>query len=167
MGKLSNTAIASMFALFLVSMLASAFYTASEDATKEEFEDYGVYENRSDLNVDDLDYNNSQSTVSNLQLASEAMANKIADAQTRLNSNDITEQLLGAFGILSALTIDVIFLMLAMVLDGINFVSGIATNLGNLESPWDKFAVLGGFGVAIYMVYMMFKIASAVLKWDV
>jgi len=167
MGNISSGALASMFALFLITMFAGAMYTASDDATKKDFVGYGEYRNLSELNEGDIPGTNSQNTVTNMQRQSEAIANKIGEAQTQLNSNDITEQLLGAFGIISALTIDVLALLLAVMLDGVNFISGIASNLGNLESPWDKFAVLGGFGVALFMAWFGFKLVSAILKWDV
>lgn len=166
MGKLLSAAMAGMFAFFLVTMMAASFYNASDDTTKENFTLYRQYEGWSDLD-DNLSVDNTNSTVSNMQLQAEVIANKITDAQVQLSSNDITQQLLGAFGIISALTIDIVFLLLFVMLDGVNFIGGIAFNLSALPTPWNYFAVFGGFGIALFIVYTVLKIAAAILKWDI
>lgn len=166
MGTVLNTALAAMFGFFIIAMFAGALYDASSDASKTEFSQYGVYKNWSNLSEDELEYANTENSVSNMQIAAEAIANKIAEAQQQLNSDDITQQLLGAFGILSALSIDVLFLMLAVMMDGLNFVMGTSTNLSHLEPPFNYFANLAAFGMALFIVFISFKIAASVLKWD-
>lgn len=166
MGKVLDTAIALMFGFFLVTIFGTALYTMSDDVTKAQFENYQEFEDFDELNEENLSYANTENSVSNMQLQAEVIANKIADAQSQLSSNNAYDVIMGAFGVASALTIDVLFLMLAIMMDGVNFISGIASNLAGLESPWNYFANLAGLGVALFVVFIVFKTISAHFKWD-
>lgn len=166
MGKLLSLGLSAMFAFFLISMLAAAFYDASPDDTKQNFTLYQEKKNWSELDAN-LTMDNSEDVVSNMQLQSEVIANKIGEAQTQLSSGDITQQLLGAFGILSALSIDVLFLLLFIMLDGVNFIGGIGANISLLPTPFNMFGILVGFAISIFIVYAVGKIAAAVLKVDI
>ena len=167
MGEILNAAMAGMFTFFVISLLAGAIYVGSTDPDKYEMTPYREYQNWSTLGEDNLTYSNTNNTVSNMQLQAEIIANKIADAQTQLSSGDITQQLLGAFGIISALTIDILFLLLAVMMDGVNLVGGIAYYMSALEAPWNMFAILGSLAIALFVVYMVFRLAAAIFKWDV
>lgn len=166
MGKLTSIAIGVMMTFFLVGMMATSMYQASNDETKRNFTLYQEYQNLSELNEQNLSYANTNNSVSNMQLAAETIANKIAEAQEDINSDDPISQVLGAFGLLSALTIDVLFLLLAILMDGVNFVAGVAFNITLLPTPWNEFGKLIGVVVGMFVVYTVFKIASAVVKVD-
>jgi len=159
MGKITSIAIGMMVVFAMVGMMATAMYDASPDATKTSFQTYKNTRNFSELGEDNL--TNTNSSVSNMQKTAEVMGNKMADAQRALNSDNPVDQVLGAFGLLSAVTIDVIFLLLAVLLDGINFIGGIILNVNALPTPWNMFGTLGVLGLALFVVFTVFKIAEA------
>lgn len=161
MGKVTSLALGVMVVFALIGMMASAIYNASPDVNKTTFQKYEQYKNFSQLNEENLSTPNTNDSVSNMQRTAEMMANKMADAQRSLNSNNPVDQVLGAFGLLSAVTIDVMFLLLAVLLDGVNFVGGIMLNVSALPTPWNMFGTLSILGMAMFIVYTVFKIAEA------
>lgn len=167
MGKISQIAIGMMVVFALIGMMATAMYNASPDVNKTQFQTYEEYQNFSELNEENLSLTNSNNSVSNMQRTAEAMANKIADAQRGLSSDNPMDQVLGAFGLLSAITIDVIFLLLAVLLDGVNFIGGIILNVNMLPTPWNMFGTLGILGIAMFIVYTVFKIGTALTGRDI
>lgn len=167
MGKLTSIALGIMVAFSLVALMASAMYTASTDANKTAFSTYAQYNNFSELNAQNMSYANTNNSVSNMQLAAENIAEKIAGASRDLNSDNPVDKIVGAFGLISALTIDVVVLLLAILMDGVNFIGGIIANIGSLPTPWREFGTLSGLGVGMFIVYTVFKIASAALKVDI
>ena len=168
MGKLTYTALAFMFAFFLTTTFLNAMYEASTDATKRNFEGYSEQYNRSKLgNSSNMSLPNTDSSVSNMQLAAQAMATKIGNSYLAWQSENIEDKLMGAFGLLSAMTLDVGGLLLAILVDGFNFISGIALNLSALPPEFSGFAALGAFGVALFVVYVVFRIASVVIGREI
>lgn len=167
MGKVTSIAIGMMIVFTMVGMMATAMFNASPDTSKSDFDTYEQYQNFSELNEDNLTVSNTENSVSNMQRTAEAMANKMADAQRALNSDNPVEQVLGAFGLLSAVTIDVIFLLLAVLIDGVNFIGGIILNVNMLPTPWNMFGALGVLGIALFIVYTVFKIAGALTGRDI
>ncbi len=159
MGKVLAIALGMMVVFAMVGMMATAMYDASPDTSKTTFQTYKNTKNFSELGEENLTNNNDPR--SNMQKTAEVMANKMADAQRALNSDNPVDQILGAFGILSAVTIDVIFLLLAVLMDGINFIGGIILNVSALPTPWNMFGALGVLGIALFMVFTVFKIAEA------
>lgn len=167
MGKVTSIAIGMMVVFALVGLMSSAMFNASSDTNKKEFDTYEQYKNFSELNEDNLSVSNTEDSVSNMQRTAEAMANKIAQAQRDLKSDNPVNQVLGAFGLLSAITIDVIFLLLAVLLDGVNFIGGVILNVSELPTPWNMFGSLGVLGIAIFIVYTVFKIGAALTGRDI
>lgn len=150
----------------LVLMLSAASFRASPDTNKTQFQIYSNAKNLSSIDDENLTYNNTGNPVSNMESISLNMLQKIVEAQKDLNSDNPVDQVLGAFGLASALSIDLVFLFIAVPLDAFNFVAGILLNIASLDSPWREFGVLGGLVLALLVVYLAFKIAAMILKWD-
>jgi len=167
MAKLSNVAFALMVAFALATMIASAIYTESPDPTKTQFYTYSNAKNISGVDSVNGTMANTQNSVTNMQTASEDIAETLATATQQLSSKDVSEQILGAFGVGSALTIKVAGLLLAILLDGFNFFAGISMNVAHLPTPWNNFANITGLGLAMFVVFAVFKIAAVVLKWEI
>lgn len=175
MGSIWKVVIGIMFASFLVLTLAGGFYRASNDVNKTQFSAYsqcngtaGCFRNLSALGENNLTYTNNQNSVSNMQSISENMFQSIAAAQRNLEkTGDIGAQILGAFGLVAALTVGLFSLLIAVPLDGLNFIFGVASNITALEAPWSQFALLGGFGLSLFVAYMAFKFVAMIMKWDI
>lgn len=166
MGKITQTAIAIMVSFFVLGVFSNGLYTGSTDENKTAFVRYGQYESLSGIDAN-ISGANTNSSISNLQHMSNVMMQKITDAQSDLKSDNPAEQILGAFGLISALTIDVIFLLIGVLLDGANFVWGISANLSLLPPPWSYFGILASFMAALFIVFMALRIISIIFKWDV
>ena len=151
-------AMAVMFGVFIVTMFAGALYNGSTDATKVQFNTYGQYHNLSALNNGNFSYNNTNNSVSNFELIANNMVQQIADAQTQLNSQNIGDQILGAFGVISSITIGSAQLLLAVMWEGANVILGVSGMSVMLPAPWGTAVyVLGGFVVALFVVFLSIK----------
>lgn len=165
MGAVLKLVLAIMITSTLILLLGGAMYSGSTDANKTQFVAYRG-DNSSLSNMSVINGTNTNDSTSNMQRVSQGMLQKIVDSQKNLNSNDPAAQILAAFGLAAALSIDLIFLFVAVPLDGVNFVGGILFNLASLDAPWSMFGVLGALIIGIFIVYLAFKIAAMVLKWD-
>ena len=167
MGKITYTALAVMFAFFLTTAYLNAMYTASSDATKKQFTSYKEQYPRGDLDQN-LSIPNTGDSVTNMQLSAQIMSSHIASSFLSWKSQNFEDKLLGAFGLISAMTLDVGGLLLAVLVDGFDFVAGIAFNLSTTLPPeFTIFATLGAFGMALFVVYIVFRIASALTGRDI
>lgn len=164
-GPLSKIALAVMFTFFIISILATTYYDASPDTGKVAFTNHTQYRNWSELNEENFTYADNGESVSNMQLAAEAIGNTIAEAKADMDSNSITGALEAAFGLTAVLGVNILALLFAILLDGVNFIGGVALNLGSLPTPWNYFANLMGFAVALFIVYTVLSIVGAALKW--
>lgn len=168
MNKLTHVAFAVMVSFFLTTLLATAIYNESSDPTKTSFY---VYSNSQ--NLSQVDENgtliNSEDSVSNMQRAATTIAEKLGNAQRQISSQSVLDKLAGAFGVLTALTIDVVVLLLAILLDGFNFFAGIAMNFDNpyMPLPLKLFGSLIGLGLGMFVVFVVFRIVSVAMKWEV
>lgn len=164
--KLTYMAYALILTFVLVGILMGDMYSISPDTNKTQFTNYTPYRDFAQLNNQNLSFNDTNDSKSNIQLAAEAMATKLATAQAGLISGDPATKILSAFGVISAFTIDVAVLFLAVLIDGENFFAGVAGNLSTLPTPWNYFGILVGIVISLFVVFAVFKIAAMVLKWD-
>lgn len=174
MGKITQTAIALMFAVFVVGMFTTAMYSVSPDTSKQNFTTYGQYDSKT---ADLLSENNysmnttTNNTVLNFKSIGENIESSIAQAQRDFEKGDVITQLASAFGLISSLTMNVLFMMLAVVIEGLNFVWGMASNLNALPPPWNGVGLgavtLGTLGIVVMLIYVVLKLVSAYVKWDI
>jgi len=162
MGHISKMAIGVLFAVFIIGMFGAAMYKESSDATKAQFSDYSMRYDQSDIDNANLSYTNTNDSISNFELIAGNIQNKIAQAQKEVQEGGVLE----AFGLFTSLTMDIVNLMLAVIFEGVNFVAGIVLNIGELPSPWNYFGIFSAFAITLMVTWMAFKIASAIMKWD-
>jgi fumarate reductase subunit D len=164
MGQLTTIAMGVMFAFALVFIFATAIETGSNDVNKTHFVQYSQNQN---ITINGSQTGpNSQNSVSNFQKIAEGLLQKLADAQTKLSSNNPADIILGAFGVISALTIDVVLLLISIVFEGGNFIAGLALDVALLPTPWNMLGSLFGLATAAFVVYATFKVVSPIVKWD-
>jgi len=164
MGKLTYTAMALIFAFFLTTVFLNAMYTASSDATKKQFVAY-----KSSDEVSQIDANiTTEDSVNNMKTSAEILASDMANKVDEWQSQSFTDKLLGAFGLIATVTLDVGGLILAVFVDGFNFIAGVSDNLAtSLPAEFFIFGRLGTFGLALFAVYAVFRVASAIIGRDI
>lgn len=167
MGALSRTAIAVILAFFIVGMFSGALYDSSPDPDKEEFSGYSQKRDKSEMDFQNVSAQNTENPESNFEEISNNILQSINNARRDLlESGDIGTQILGAFGLATSLVINVLHLMILVIFETVNFVTGIGTNIYNLDPTWMPLMSVATVGVVITLVYLTFKLASAHIKQD-
>lgn len=165
---LTRAALAIMFVAFVLGIFSTSIYDASPDPTKTQFHLYSEVGNKSSLQTGNLSYTNTNNSVSNLQLISNNIMQAISNSQRDLQSTDAFTQLTAAFGLTSTVILNILVLILGVVLEGINLVAGIGANIVNIPPPWGNVAaMIIPFALAIIIVYLVFRLVSAFVRWDV
>lgn len=171
MGRVTQTVLALLFAFTLVGLFMGSLMDASTDPQKQEFSRYkeDSPQIKSFLDAGNVTYNNTDNTVSNIQLISLNIQQEIATAQRSFQeSTGPLEQITSAFGLLSSLTMEILFLFLAIIAEGANFVAGIGSNISLLPAPWNGvLAIFVGLGTAAMIVYLVLRVVAIYTKTDV
>lgn len=173
-GGISNTAIGLIMALAFGVMFMTAINSSSSDPDKATFQPYtqqkdtlGIL-NASGCGSGSFGISqNTNDTASTLTLIGSCMANEIAQSQTDSQQQSPADQLLAAFGLVSSLVLKTIFLVLAVFLEGLNFIFGIFTMVNLLPYPWSIFGNLIGVAVAIFVIITILRIVSVHAKWEI
>jgi hypothetical protein len=174
MGKISNMALGIMVAFFLVGLLNNAIYDSAPDSVtidglqynKSTLVRYDVYKNKSLLGETNLSYEDTKDSVSNLVLLSETLGNDLTEAQTNLDSQNLDDKLAGAFGIISTVTIGLLKLLIAIVLEASNFFFGLSSNIQSFPQEWRYLSGIFSLIGSLVFVYLILKLISAQMKWD-
>lgn len=159
MAKLLALTLALVFTFMLVGLFSSSIYEASNDQNKTAFISYSEAK---PYQAGNNTYANSGKVTSNLQLAAESMSQQIDVAIADFQSDDIGTKLAGAFGIISTITINTAKILILIVTDGFNFITGINKNLTELPAPWKYIAIIGNLAIALIAIYGIFKLVSYV-----
>ncbi len=158
MGELTQTALAIIFASVLVGIFAVSLYNSSTDVNKVPFNTYQQAKNLSTINNGNFTYSDTNNTESNFLLIAENMQQTLAQATQQANSGNPADVILGAFGVLSALTIGMGQILLGIFIQGWNFLYGLNANLSLLPAPWYALGVTAfTLAFVLFAVYITFK----------
>jgi Co/Zn/Cd efflux system component len=166
MGKMTAIAFALILTFSLSGIMMVSVFTGSPDPNKTQFVNYTPYKNFSQLNNENLTYPDTNDPKSNMQIVSEAIATKILLAQQGLANSDIATKILTAFGVGAAISLDLAGLLFSILIDGLNFIGGVAGNLAMLPTPWNYFGLITGLVTTLFIVYVALKIVATIIKVD-
>ena len=164
MGKLLQVILAIMLTSFVLVFLTDAAYQSSPDTNRTAFQTYdNTTDNQTGLILSEANqsFQDRNNPVENMRVVAINMQNQLGEAQRNLNSTDMLTRLAGAFGIAAALIMNTFFLLLAVIMQGLNMIGGIATNISNLTPPWYTVGVLISLVSALFIIYVIIKIISA------
>jgi len=179
MGKLTEIGLAIIFTFALVGIFVTGIESQDADMAARPFVQRAQYDNStaSLITTNGTVINvSSQSTVSNFQTIADNMREQIASAQRTFNNNDpnpvfnIASKLAAAFGLLTALTMNVLYLVLAVISEGVNLVFGIGSNLRTctttsttacLPAPW---GFIGDALVPLALTALLFYLVMLLLR---
>lgn len=166
MGKLTSLAIAVTLAFFLVFQFSSAMYQSSPDVNRTTLQTYALQKSFTSGNVT-LISKNVNASSSNTQLIAEEMQTSMTSAISDWEGGGILDKLAAGFGLISAITLNMAKLVLATLLDSVNFVFGIGMNLDTLPVEWRIFTPLLGLVVALVIIWGTFKVMGFLTGRDV
>lgn len=161
--ELTNSAFGIIFAFTLVGALMLSVWSGSTDPEKVQFQNYTTAKNLSELNTGNLTYEDTQNPESNFLLIVENMNQKLAESNEKANSGNPVDVILGAFGVISAITIGMAQIFLGIFIQGWNFIFGLQANLNYIPGIW-KVIGTSAFTLALvlFSVFVVFKVLEFV-----
>lgn len=163
MAELTNAALGLIFAFSLVGLLMFSVWAGSTDPNKVQFQNYTTAKNLSELNSGNFTYTDTNDTSGNFLLIIENMNQKLADANEQAQSANPAEVILGAFGVISAITIGMAQIMLGIFIQGWNFIYGLQANINFLPGIWKTIAGTAfALAIVVFGVFVVFKIIEFV-----
>lgn len=169
MGKILQLSLALMFTFFVVGLFMNAMYYGSDDANKTVFTRYGQYDNNTGdiLTEGNVTYQNTNSTLGNFQRIGEELQTAISEADRDLRSGTLEGTISGAFGLVTSVAMNAFFVILAVIIEGVNFVGGVGANLMTLPAPYQVLTMFISLGTTAIFIYLIFKLISAYKGWDI
>ena len=162
MGKILQTSLALMFTFMLAGLFMFGIESQSTDPNETPFVRYPPTHNQTPeyLTEGNVTYQDTDDLNDNFQRIAANMEAEIAKAQKGL-SGSVVDVLASAFGLITSLTMNALFLLLAVIIQGVNMIGGITMNLMYLPAPWNILAGFMAFAVALLIVYLVFRIVNA------
>jgi hypothetical protein len=170
MGKITQTAIALILTFFVVGNFMFALYSISTDPAKANFSTYAQKNDKTMqiMTQNNMTLNNTNSTILNFQNIADNIVTTISEQQKNFISDlSVPEKILNAFGLAASLALNILILFVAVIVEGVNFVFAVASGLATLPTPWNSLAIFGVLGTVLITVYLVFKLVSAYIKWDI
>lgn len=156
--------MAVIISLSIGGLFTSALYWGTNDTNKTTFSFYSQVSNdTNDIlnNGTNGSYAAGNSSAQNFQKIAERIQDQIATGQRGLQGN-LVDQINAAFGIVSSLAMNIIFLLLSVAAEGLNMVAGITLNLMALPAPWNLLGYLFvGLPTTLIFVFVIFLIMRA------
>lgn len=179
MGKLTEIGLAIIFTFALIGIFVTGIQSQDAELAAKPFVQRVQYDNSTasliTSNGTVINISN-QSSVSNFQTISDNMREQIASAQRTFSNDDpnpvfnIASKLAAAFGLLTALTMNVLYLVLALISEGINLVFGIGSNLRTctgiettacLPAPW---SFIGDVLIPVILTALLFYMVMLLVR---
>lgn len=156
MGSISNTAISITFAFILIGIFASAIYSSSNDATKQQFTLYNKSKQMTNTGAGNFSTTDTGDVPANIMQSVNNLNQYIIDAQAAQSGKDPISAALSAFGILAAVTLGTGQLLLTIFISGFNFIFGLGQNIALIPPEWRLIAstiyVMGLVAFSTYIV---------------
>lgn len=162
MSELRAVALAILFGFVLFNVFATALYDASNDVNKTVLDNYDTNKSQLIEGVgSNMSVTDNEDAASNLNLIIGNMFQQLFIQQKQLSSNNPLDQITGAFGLIASLTIGMVQILAAILIDGLNFITGLGINIEKVPAPWNgvlfSIVTLGTIGFTVYVGIILFN----------